>query len=59
MNKISFLAIIKDKINIVENLDEIKAMTFDSVEDAQNMKVFEIEFKRKINLKPMVKVDIE
>ena len=45
-------------IQLLHNLSEVAALEFDKVEEAENLTIFEIEFKKKIEFKAKVKLNI-
>ena len=54
-NKKAFLLFLNDnEIKVIDSLEEISNMTFDDPEMIKNIKIFEIEFQKKISFKTKI-----
>ncbi len=58
-DKIAYLVMVSDKdIRILNEIAEFEDLEFNSVEEAENVKIFEIEFKKKIKFNTKISLDI-
>lgn len=59
---VKFLAFIprgtEQEIKIFDSIEDIKKINFENQEDAKNLRIFEIEFKRKIPFKTRIEIEI-
>lgn len=53
-----YLVIDGKNIQVITNLEEVLNLEFETVEDTNNLTIFEIEFKKKIKFKAKVKLDV-
>jgi len=54
----AFLVIDGKNIQVINNLAELSNLEFQTIEDTKNLTIFEIEFKKKIEFKTKVKLDM-
>ena len=53
-----YLVIDGKNIQVINKIAELSNLEFDKVEDTSNLTIFEIEFKKKIEFKTKIKLDI-
>jgi len=58
-DKKAYLVITSDEnIQVIYEAEELDALEFDSEEEASEVKIFEIEFKKKVSFNTKVKLNI-
>jgi hypothetical protein len=48
-----------ENIKLIDELQQVEKMKFESIDELSTIKIFEIEFKKKISFKPEVSIKIK